>query len=339
MTEEKKESGRQMKSQRLMEILMQQNSQLEREIERLHAEIDETTKGVLKRGYLNKFRDREISFASRWGLRYFVLQGQSISYYVDDRELRARRTIDLTGCLIRDEGTKRGGFFHVFSVYWPSEEEGEDAVGSLLLRLSCDNKAEAQQWMAMLEEASRCALTSREDEEDDADDNNNGKENDTCVDVTRLRNDDTVPTLRVLGEPSGEQQPSVGSASAGGGDEDFGLLADVELSPQILETLNESEAADHHIALETLKRVRSSSRMLQKSLSRQVLGSSNGTPGRASPLEHKQSLGHQQLGLRSRHQTSSVVSASGAKKDAPGEKKKRVTKKKTKEKSAEEQPS
>ena len=48
-------------------------------------ELDEVTKGVMKRGYLNKWRDREISYASKWGLRYFVLKGNLLSYFMDDR--------------------------------------------------------------------------------------------------------------------------------------------------------------------------------------------------------------------------------------------------------------
>lgn len=150
-------------SKKLLAIVMQQNSQLEREIQRLHAEIDEITKGVLKRGYLYKFRDREISFASKWGLRYFVLQGSTISYFVDDKELRPRRSFNLVGCIVKDEGpSKHGGHYHVFSIYYPVEYEPEDQspptgeenlVGSLLLRLSSENKAEAAQWIALLRKA------------------------------------------------------------------------------------------------------------------------------------------------------------------------------------------
>ena len=77
---------------------------MEREITRLNKELDEATKGVLMRGYLYKFRDRDISFASKWGLRYFLLQGKSLSYFIDENESRPRRTIDLSGCSIRDEG-------------------------------------------------------------------------------------------------------------------------------------------------------------------------------------------------------------------------------------------
>lgn len=91
-------------------ILLQQNGQLEREIARLCVELEEVTQGVLQRGYLYKWRDRDISYASKWGLRYFVLQGSMLSYYGDDRDnSRPRRTFDMTKCLVRDEGTKKNG--------------------------------------------------------------------------------------------------------------------------------------------------------------------------------------------------------------------------------------
>lgn len=111
------------------------------------------TKGVLKRGYLHKFRDREISFASKWGLRYFVLQGSTISYYADDRELRPRRTISLEGCIVRDEGLKKERY-NIFSIFWPSQED-PDEPGNLLLRFSTELKDEAAQWIRMLERACR----------------------------------------------------------------------------------------------------------------------------------------------------------------------------------------
>jgi hypothetical protein len=39
-----------------VDILMKQNAALEDEVSRLCAELDEATKGVLKRGYLFKYR-------------------------------------------------------------------------------------------------------------------------------------------------------------------------------------------------------------------------------------------------------------------------------------------
>ena len=65
-------------SDKEMDMLLQQNALLEIEVTTLCAELDELTKGILKRGYLYKWRDREISYASKWGLRYFELKGSTI---------------------------------------------------------------------------------------------------------------------------------------------------------------------------------------------------------------------------------------------------------------------
>ena len=134
-----------------MDIILLQNAQLEKEVTRLCDELDEVTKGVLKRGYLYKWRDREISFASKWGLRYFILTGCSLSYFVDDREHRPRRTIDLTNCYVRDEGVKQAGKFHVFAIYLNTDYETND--NNLLLRLSCESTSESKQWIEMLHTA------------------------------------------------------------------------------------------------------------------------------------------------------------------------------------------
>ena len=134
-----------------MDIILLQNAQLEKEVNRLCNELDEVTKGVLKRGYLYKWRDREISFASKWGLRYFILTGSSLSYFVDDREHRPRRTIDLSNCFVRDEGVKQNGKYYVFGVYLNSDYENDN--NNLLLRLSCGSASEAKQWIEMLHTA------------------------------------------------------------------------------------------------------------------------------------------------------------------------------------------
>ena len=70
-------------------------------VERLGKELDDVTLGVQKKGFLYKWRDKEISFASKWCLRYFVLQGNMLSYYADDKEHRPRRTFDLSKCFVR----------------------------------------------------------------------------------------------------------------------------------------------------------------------------------------------------------------------------------------------
>jgi hypothetical protein len=53
--------------------------------------------------------------------RYFVLQGKTISYYADERDNRPRRTIDLSHCIVRNEGTKKGGMYHIICIYLASE--------------------------------------------------------------------------------------------------------------------------------------------------------------------------------------------------------------------------
>eukprot|EP01038_Epipyxis_sp_PR26KG_P005339 gene5339-7409_t len=134
-----------------LELILQQNSALERQVERLCAELDEATMGIQLKGYLYKWRDRVISYASKWGLRYFVLQGSKLSYFADDHEIRPRRTYDLSKCFVRDEGMKKNGAFHVFGIYLYAGDTDEE--GSLLLRLSIANEADAKQWVDMLDQA------------------------------------------------------------------------------------------------------------------------------------------------------------------------------------------
>ena len=64
-----------------LEILLEQNQRLGEHVERLCEELETATNNVVKRGYLYKWRDKEIAWATRWGLRYFTLQGNSLSYY------------------------------------------------------------------------------------------------------------------------------------------------------------------------------------------------------------------------------------------------------------------
>jgi diacylglycerol O-acyltransferase 1 len=144
-----------LKSQDLADAnsLSRRNAELEEEIERLYLELDEQTNGILKRGYLHKWRDREISFASKWGLRYFTLQGHVLSYYLDDKDPRPRSTVNLSKCTIRWEGGKKNDQYHVFSIYTGGDSEADNEVGSLLLRLSSESRVEAQLWVEMLEQA------------------------------------------------------------------------------------------------------------------------------------------------------------------------------------------
>ncbi|RYG96896.1 hypothetical protein EON65_53715 [archaeon] len=136
---------------RLIELLLRQNTALEKELERVNRQLDENSMGIHKKGYLYKFREREIYFAPKWGMRYFVLQGNQLSYYGDDQERRPRRTISLSRCFVKDEGTKKHGQFHVFSIYLEGDEDNTD--GSLLIRLSSDNAADASMWIDILDQA------------------------------------------------------------------------------------------------------------------------------------------------------------------------------------------
>jgi len=149
-----------------MELLLQQNADLEREVSRLAEELETATTAVIKRGYLHKWRDREISFASKWGLRYFTLQGSTLSYFGDAHEQRPRRTYDLSQCVVKTEGTKKNGMYHVFGVYILGEDyspgnksmanQTQPGSQNLLLRLSSESQTDASQWCDMLEQS--CAL-------------------------------------------------------------------------------------------------------------------------------------------------------------------------------------
>jgi len=146
---------RSMKSElEALPVLLRQNAELEREVLRLVKELDEVTGGVLKRGYMYKWRDREITFASKWNLRYFVLKGTSLSYFTDDHDQRPRRTIDLTSCVVKDEGRKKGKY-SIFAVHYDPESITGIHERAPLLRLSCGSEVEARQWMDMLQSACR----------------------------------------------------------------------------------------------------------------------------------------------------------------------------------------
>jgi hypothetical protein len=281
-------------SVKLLAIVMQQNSQLQREIQRLHAEIDEVTKGVMKRGYLYKFRDREISFASKWGLRYFVLQGKTISYFVDDKELRPRRSFDLTGCIVKDEGpSKHGGHYHVFSIYYPvkydsgaGSEEGDgeceqNLVGSLLLRLSSENRAEAAQWISLLRKA--CAKELRVPQYLSLPTTSNDfstvlprfdtqavdKENKLQVQTEVGKTDDW--THSAIDEIEG----LIENSHSGG------LSNGYDSNDQTAQTTEGDSVSD--IAKETLERVRSATYILQQSQSRLSLAANMGSSEGALP--------------------------------------------------------
>ena len=155
-----------------LQILLDQNQQLEEEVERLMNELDTASSSIIKRGYLFKWREKEIGWAARWGLRYFTLQGSKLSYYSDDSEHRPRATFDLSKCVVRLEGTKKNGTYKVFSIFMLVDGGGDDDADdenaniddddesprlSLVLRLSTESLSDAEQWIDMLEQA--CAYS------------------------------------------------------------------------------------------------------------------------------------------------------------------------------------
>lgn len=153
--------------QRSLALLLRQNALLESEINRLCEQLNEATVGILKRGYLHMWRDRTISYASRWGLRYFVLQGSLLSYYHDEDDKRPRKTLDIADCVIRAEGEKKNGQYHVFGIYLRRDtENGEIPQSGLILRLSAENYADAKQWVDLLDKASRKAAGDNHDSSD-----------------------------------------------------------------------------------------------------------------------------------------------------------------------------
>ena len=128
---------------------------------RLSDELDNATQAIVNRGHLYKWREIEFSWATNWVKRYFTLQGSTLSYYGEENERRPKRTIDLSRCVVRYDGTKKKGMFHVFSIYLVNQKEEDDGDDdsthlSLLMRLSSDDKAEAMQWIDVLEQG--CAV-------------------------------------------------------------------------------------------------------------------------------------------------------------------------------------
>lgn len=242
-----------------MEILLKQNAALEKEVKRLCSELGEVTLGVEKRGYLYKFREREIYYAPKWGLRYFVLQGRKLSYFGDENENRPRRTIDLSKCFVRDEGTKKNGQFYVFGIYLSSEDAGDaDAEEQLIMKLSADHQVEASLWIDMLEQA--CALS----------------DDQFKMEIREAH----MPVLLELPTPKSDEDSSTPAAD---GDKKDSSPNDKEDKPK-----NHDEDLDHgwgHISLDgalneldtsgislpVLKRVQSSSLALQESNAKQTL--------------------------------------------------------------------
>ena len=51
--------------QKFVDVLLKQNAELEKLVKKLCTDLEDTTSGILMRGYLYKFRDRVISFQAK----------------------------------------------------------------------------------------------------------------------------------------------------------------------------------------------------------------------------------------------------------------------------------
>jgi hypothetical protein len=253
-----------------MDILLNQNNQLEKEVTRLCTELDQATMGILKNGYLHKWREREIYYAPKWGLRYFVLSGNKLSYYGDEHERRPRRAIELSSkCFIKEEGTKKNGLFHVFSIYL-KDENLED---SLVLKLSTDNAVDAVQWIEMLRQACSLSEESEQEEEVEVSEGEEGEDE------------------REKEEKEGKKK-GVGAGEADKTKESTGLRRRSFLHPQDSEkSVSTGAEADNEMTTNNIKnggeegdmspvmlqRVRSTSKVLKRSRTRLLPSSSSST--------------------------------------------------------------
>lgn len=295
-----------------VEMLLRQNAALEYEISRLNIELDESRQGIVKRGYLFKWRDREISYASKWGLRYFILSGKLMSYFNDEKSTRALKTIDLSRCVVKDEGTKRGGQYHVFAIYLAVADSVEER-GNLLLRLSSESRADALMWIDMLEQG--CALQeltlinnnsdssksnkSNSDGSSDSysiknssshNDNDNNYNNTLSISTTDFNNLDKIGNINISNDNNNNSNDNDNmyytmdnnqyNKSRSSSKSDNELLSDLISEVQTMNDedwnnsvdLEEKTMKDNDYKLtQALKRVQSSSKVLQQSLSRQTM--------------------------------------------------------------------
>lgn len=139
-----------------------------------------------KRGYLFKWNDRSIGWGgTKWALRFVVLEGGRVSYFLSHTDKSPRYVLSLRGCAVRDDGWKRnrrhstkkgqdpplqepGAYFFVFSIYQRPDSiefmspkksaESDDSEMSEsdivpLLRFSTPSLAEKTQWIQLLSEA------------------------------------------------------------------------------------------------------------------------------------------------------------------------------------------
>lgn len=264
--EDKEEEIKSLKSQlQGMNLILEQNAALEREVAKLCHQLDEVTMGIQKRGYLYKWREREISFASKWMMRYVVLQKNILSYYADDKDSRPLRTINLDNCEVRDEGTKKNGQFRVFSVYLHSSM---DNVSNLVIRMSTDSPSEADLWMDALKRA--CNFNNESDNlslehsVSEAHDDPKPEDSSSQYDVDNGSIDDQQST-RDESEPGSPLRIDAVAANS------LASPSTNQSNSEPMSPIFNSENASRYFPPSVVKRVLSSSRILQKSMSRTSL--------------------------------------------------------------------
>lgn len=144
-------------------ILLHQNAELEKALNHVTTELEDATSNILMRGFLFKWRDHEITFTSKWAIRYFVLRGNILSCYLDENERHPRNTLDLSECMVVDEGISKKNF-HIFSLYVKQTYEmSKGPQGGALFRLSSNNASESNKWITLLDKA--CNLNKSQEQQ------------------------------------------------------------------------------------------------------------------------------------------------------------------------------
>jgi diacylglycerol O-acyltransferase-1 len=332
LQDEKDREIRQLKYQlKSMEILLHQNAALEKEVDRLCAELDEASMGVTKRGYLYKWRDREIYYAPKWGLRYFVLHGNKLSYYGDEHERRPRRTINLSKCYVKGEGTKKNATYHVFSIYL-TETHDDSLDDTLLLKLSSDNAAEAALWVDILEQA--CAVKDSNEANSGsgsgADVMAMGSESISGKDYVEKTSSSSTPLgsasltaentekSQQQGEPEKPVLQRTTSLDEGWGQTPIDAdspMRPTSTAPPSTDMNKDNVVVDNSITTVMMSRVQSANRILQKALSRQGLFRRTPSVHMNHPSGHFTTSGSQLSSLADvkANETSSSIAAKKAK--------------------------
>lgn len=163
---------------RILEKTARHAKELEIELDMLSKDVSDLVGGVRKRGWLSKWHDTtKNSFIPKWTNRFFLLQGSTLSYGSSDADKSPWRTINLQHCKVTYEGTKQNGKYYVFAIYYVgiatfdnpdisildpsfdksliflSDVQSDPSSSSLLIRLSCADQAETEQWLELIHRA------------------------------------------------------------------------------------------------------------------------------------------------------------------------------------------